>query len=135
VIEKGDVVGVKFLSEDWMKAVQDALNSNETFKSAAGSQTAKIQQVVTTPEGEKRYWFKLEAGQATLGEGDSPDNVDATITQDYDTAMAISKNELSGTAAYMSGKLRVAGDLMKLMQLQGALGQMPAALKDLDVEY
>ena len=49
--------------------------------------------------------------------------------------MALSKNELTGTAAYMSGKLRVAGDLMKLMQLQGALGQMPAALKDLDVDY
>jgi putative sterol carrier protein len=128
-------VGVKFLSEEWMKAVQDALNSNETFKSAAGSQNAKIQQVVTTPEGEQRYWFKLEAGQATLGAGDSPDNVDATITQDYETAVALSKNELSGTAAYMSGKLRVSGDLMKLMQLQGALGQMPAALKELDVEY
>jgi putative sterol carrier protein len=128
-------MGVKFLSDEWMKAVQDALNSNETFKSAAGQQTAKIQQVVTTPEGELRYWFKLEGGLAALGGGDSPDPVDATITQDYDTAVALSKNELSGTAAYMSGKLRVAGDLMKLMQLQGALGQMPAALKDLDVEY
>ena len=128
-------MGVKFLSEEWMKAVQDALNSNETFKSAAGSQNAKVQQVVTTPEGEQRYWFKLEAGQATLGTGDSPDTADATITQDYETAVALSKNELSGTAAYMSGKLRVSGDLMKLMQLQGALGQMPAALKELDVEY
>lgn len=128
-------MGVKFLSEEWMKAVQDALNSNETFKSAAGSQNAKVQQVVTTPEGEQRYWFKIEAGQATLGAGDLADAVDATITQDYETAVALSKNELSGTAAYMSGKLRVSGDLMKLMQLQGALGQMPAALKDLDVEY
>jgi putative sterol carrier protein len=128
-------MSVKFLSDEWMKAVQDALNSNETFKSAAGQQTAKVQQVVTTPDGEQRYWFKIEGGQAALGPGDSPDPVDATITQDYDTAVALSKNELSGTAAYMSGKLRVAGDLMKLMQLQGALGQMPAALKDLDVEY
>jgi putative sterol carrier protein len=128
-------MGVKFLSDEWTQAVQDALNSNEGFKSAAGSQTAKVQQVVTTPEGEKRYWFKLEGGQATLGTGESPDPVDATITQDYDTAKALSTNELSGTAAYMSGKLRVAGDLMKLMQLQGALGQMPAALKELDVEY
>jgi putative sterol carrier protein len=132
---KEDVVPVKFLSEEWMKAVQDALNANETFKSAAGSQNANVQQVVTTPEGEKRYWFKLEAGQATLGAGDSPDAVDATITQDYAPAVALSKNELSGTAAYMSGKLRVSGDLMKLMQLQGALGQMPAALQHLDVEY
>lgn len=128
-------MAVKFLSDEWIQAVQDALNDNATFKSAAGSQSAKVQQVVNTPEGEKRYWFKLDGGQVQLGNGDSPDAVDATITQDYDTAVALAKNELTGTAAYMSGKLRVSGDLMKLMQLQGALGQMPAALKDLDVEY
>jgi putative sterol carrier protein len=129
------IVGVRFLSEEWAKAVEEALNSNDAFKSAAGAQKAKVQQVITAPDGEKRYWFKLDNGQATLGMGDSPDAVDATITQDYDTAVALSKNELTGTAAYMSGKLRVSGDLMKLMQLQGALGQMPAALKDIDVEY
>ena len=128
-------MGIRFLSAVWCAAVQDALNSNEAFTKSAGSLAANIQQVVTSPDGEVRYWFKLGGGQAALGVGDSADAPDATITQDYDTAMKISKNELTGTAAYMSGKLRVAGDLMKLMQLQGALGQMPAALKDLDVEY
>jgi len=128
-------MGVKFLSGEWTQAVQDARNASDAFRNAAGSQTAKVQQVVTTPEGEKRYWFKLEGGKAELGSGDAPDQVDATITQDYDTAVALSKNELTGTAAYMSGKLRVSGDLMKLMQLQGALGQMPAALKDIDIDY
>jgi putative sterol carrier protein len=135
MIGRRKAVGVKFLSAEWAQAVQDALNSSDSFKSAAGSQSASVQQVVTSPDGETRYWFKLEGGQATIATGDAPDAVDATITQDYDTAVALSKNELSGTAAYMSGKLRVSGDLMKLMQLQGALGQMPAALKDVDVEY
>ena len=128
-------MGVKFLSEEWAQAVKEKLNASDSLKSAAGSMTARIQQVVTGPDGETKYWFKLEAGQVTLGAGDSPEPVDATITQDYDTAAALAKNELNGTAAYMSGKLRVSGDLMKLMQLQGALGQMPAALKDLDVDY
>ena len=128
-------MGVEFLSEEWTKAVQEALNGNAAFKSAAAPLAAKIQQVVTTPDGEKRYWFKLEGGEAALGMGDLEGGVDATITQDYDTAVALSKNELTGTAAYMSGKLRVQGDLMKLMQLQGALNQMPAALADLDVDY
>jgi putative sterol carrier protein len=128
-------MGVKFLSEEWAKAVEDALNANEQFKNSAGSTAAKVQQVVTTPDGEKKYWFKLEGGKVELGMGELGDSVDATITQDYETAVALSKNELTGTAAYMSGKLRVTGDLMKLMQLQGALGQMPAALADLDVEY
>ena len=127
-------MGVRFLSEEWAAAVQEALNSNEGFRSSAGSQTAKVQQVVTTPEGEKKYWFKLEGGEASLGTGDL-DGAETTITQDYDTAKKLSTNELTGTAAYMSGKLRVSGDLMKLMQLQGTLGQLPQALKDLDVEY
>ena len=129
-------MGVKYLSQEWASAVQEALNSSDSFKSAAGSQTAKVQQVVTgAPDGEVKYWFKLESGQASIGMGDAPEAVDATITQDYETAVALSKNELTGTAAYMSGKLRVSGDLMKLMQLQGALAQMPAALKELDVDY
>ncbi len=128
-------MGVKFLSAEWCQAVQDALNSSEAFKSAAGSQTAKVEQVVSAPDGEVRYWFKLEGGSASLGLGDSPDPVDATISQDYETAVALAKNELTGTAAYMSGKLRISGDLMKLMQLQGALGQMPTALKDVEVDY
>ena len=128
-------MGVKYLSDEWAKAVEGALNSSDAFKSAAGSQSAKIQQVVTGSDGEQKYWFKLEGGQAALGIGELGEPVDATITQDYETAVALSKNELTPTAAYMSGKLRVSGDLMKLMQLQGALGQMPAALKDVDVEY
>ena len=127
-------MGVQYLSEEWAQAVQDALNANPAFKSAIGSQSAKLQQVVTTSDGEKRYWFKLDGGEASLGIGDI-DEPNATVTQDYDTAVALSKNELTGTAAYMSGKLRVSGDLMKIMQLQGALAQMPAALASLDIEY
>jgi putative sterol carrier protein len=128
-------VGLKFLSAEWAQAVQDALNANQAFRGSVGSISANVQQVVTGPAGESRYWFKVGGGGAALGIGDSTEPVDATITQDYDTAVAISKNELNAVAAYMSGKLRVAGDLMKLMQLQGPLGQMPAALQDIDVEY
>jgi putative sterol carrier protein len=126
---------VKFLSEEWAKSVEEALNASESFRNSAGSQSAKVQQVVTSPEGEKKYWFLLESGKASVGIGELAETVDATITQDYETASSIMKNELSAVAAYMSGKLRVSGDLMKLMQLQGVLGQMPAALKDLDIDY
>jgi putative sterol carrier protein len=127
-------VGVKFLSEEWTEEVKKALQGNDQIKSAAGSMSAKIQQVITGSDGETRYWFTMDGGQVDLGMGDV-DNPDATITQDYETAAALSKGELTGTAAYMSGKLRVSGDLMKLMQLQGVLGQLPQALKDLDVDY
>jgi hypothetical protein len=73
-------MGVKFLSEEWATTVQDALNGNDAFKAAIGSQTAKVQQVVNTPDGEVHYWFKLDGGQASLGVGDV-EGPDATITR------------------------------------------------------
>lgn len=127
-------MGVKFLTEEWAKAVTEALNVSDAFKAAAGSQTAKLQQVVNTPEEEVKYFFKVEGGQAEVGLGEI-EGPDATISQDYDTAVALSKSELTGTAAYMSGKLKVSGDLMKLMQLQGVFNTLPQAVAALDVEY
>jgi putative sterol carrier protein len=127
-------MGVKFLSEEWAEEVTKAINSDEAFQQAAGKQAAKVQNVVRTPEGESKYVFKLEGGRAELsiGEIDAPD---ATISQDYDTAVALSKNELSGTAAFMSGKVRVSGDLVKLMQMQSVFSTLPKAIASLDVEY
>jgi putative sterol carrier protein len=127
-------VAVKFLSEEWATEVTQALNNDEAFQKAAGSQSAKLQQVVNTPEGEKKYYFKLDNGQAEVATGEI-DGPEATITQDYDTAVALSKSELTATAAYMSGKLKVSGDLMKLMQLQGMFNTLPQAVSGIDVEY
>jgi putative sterol carrier protein len=127
-------MSVKFLSEEWAAEVTKAVNENEAFQKAAGSQVARIQNIVAAPDGEKKYFFTVEGGRAQLsmGEIDAPD---ATISQDYETAMALSKNELSGTAAFMSGKIRVSGDLMKLMQMQGLFSTLPQALSTIDVEY
>jgi putative sterol carrier protein len=127
-------MGVKFLTDEWAEAATEALNQSEAFQQAAGNQSGKIQNVVTTPDGEVKFYLKVEGGKAEggIGEVESPD---ATITQDYDTAVALWKNELTATAAYMSGKIKVSGDLMKLMQMQGVFGTLPAAVATLDVQY
>jgi putative sterol carrier protein len=125
-------VGVKFLTDEWAKATTEALGQNDAFKQAATD--VKLNNVVTTPEGEKKYYFKVENGQAEVALGELPD-AEATLTQDYDTAAAIAKQELNGTAAYMSGKLKISGDLMKLMQAQGMFNTVPEAVKGIDIEY
>ena len=127
-------MGVKFLSEEWAAAAQDAMNADAGFSGAIGTHTARLQQVVSAPDGEKRYYVKLEDGKAVVAVGDV-ESPDATITQDYETAKGISTGELSAVAAYMSGKLRVQGDLMKLMTMQGVLTQLPNALKSIEVDY
>jgi putative sterol carrier protein len=127
-------MAVKYLSEEWAKEVTNALNSNDAFKQQASNKTVKLQQVVQKPDGETKYYFKLENGAVEVGLGDLPD-AEATLTSDYDTSAQLSRAELNATAAYMSGKLKIQGDLMKLMQLQGMFNSMPAAVKDVEVEY
>jgi putative sterol carrier protein len=128
-------VAVKFLSEEWASAMTEALNSSDEFKGAASGQSVKLQQVVTdAPDGEAKYYFTLDGGAAEVSVGELPD-AEATLTQNYETAVAITKQELNPQNAFMQGKLKISGNMMKLMQLQGVFNAMPKAASDVDVEY
>jgi putative sterol carrier protein len=129
-------VGVKFLTEEWASTMTEKLNSSDEFKQAASGQNVKLQQVVTdTPDGgEGKYYFTLEAGSAEVGIGEVSD-AEATISQNYETAVAINKQELNAQNAFMQGKLKISGNMMKLMQLQGVFNAMPKAVSDVEVEY
>lgn len=127
-------MSVRFLSEEWTRELKTALNANEAFTKGVGSTTAKLQQVITGPDGEQRYWIKIEGGAVDMGPGDIQ-GPDATITQDYDTAVALSRSELNPVSAFMSGRLKIGGNMMLLMQLQGALSQLPRVMQEMDVEY
>jgi len=133
---KEALVGVKFLSEEWAKEMTNALNSSDEFKQAAASQQVKLQQVVTdTPDaGEVKYYFTLEGGNAEVSLGEIAD-AEATISQNYETAVAINKQELNAQQAFMQGKLKISGNMMKLMQLQSVFTAMPKAVGDVTVDY
>ena len=125
---------VKFLSEPWAEALKAELNGSEEFRRAAAGQKATIQQVITNTDGETHYWISIVDGQIDLGVGDV-DAPDATITQSYDSAAALAKGELSAVTAFMTGRLRIAGNMGMILGLQGALAQLPAAMAKIDVEY
>jgi putative sterol carrier protein len=133
---KEAVVAVKFLTEEWASTMTGALNSSDDFKKAAAGQQVKLQQVVTdTPDGgEAKYYFTLSDGAAEVAIGELAD-AEATLTQSYDTAVAITKQELNAQNAFMQGKLKISGNMMKLMQLQGVFNAMPKAAGDVEVEY
>jgi putative sterol carrier protein len=128
-------MAVKFMSDEWLKEVEARLNKHEGFQTAAKGQSAKLQNEVSgTPQGDLRYWMQLDNGTVSIGKGDL-EGAEATLSQEYATAVAMSKGETTGQAAFMQGKLKVQGNLMKIMQLQGAFAQMGPALQDLEVEY
>ena len=128
-------MAVKFLSKEWADAVKAQLNANDAFRQAA-TQKATIQQVITSNDSqvETHYWIEIADGAIDMGVGDAG-APDATITQSYETAVKLATSELSVVTAFMTGKVKVAGNMGLLMALQGALSQLPAAMQAVDTDY
>lgn len=125
----------KFLSEEWASEATDALNSHEGFKNAIGAADLGIQFNTTdAPDGEVDYYLQTGGGNATIAIGEL-EGADVTVKQSYDTAASIAKGDLNTQTAFMTGKLKVSGNLAKLMMHQGAIQQWSAAVADMDVEF
>ena len=125
----------KYLSEEWGEAVRSALNNDESFKNASKGVQLTIQQVITGgPEGEVKYWSAISDGSISGGNGEA-DGPDVTITQDYETAAALNRQELNAQAAFMQGKLKVTGNMGKLLQHQGVLQAMGPVMAGVPTEY
>ena len=104
----------KWLTQEWL---------DETRKMAEGQPerpgaSAKMQYVVTGgPDGDVKYYWVLENGklkESRLGEMPDPE---VTMTQTYEDAMKIQKGELDANAAFMQGRIKVSGNMAKLMSL------------------
>lgn len=125
----------KFLTEEWANDATAALNSHEGFKNAMGAADLGIQfSTEDGPDGEVDYYLRSSGGTSNIALG-TLDEADVTVKQSYDTATAISKGDLNTQTAFMTGKLKVSGNLAKLMMHQAAIQQWGAAVSDLDVEY
>jgi putative sterol carrier protein len=135
-IRAGEVpVSVRFLSAEWAQELEDRLNANPPFTQAIGSQSVKIQQVITgSADGPMQYWLRLENGRVELGVGEL-EGPDAIITQDYDSAVALARSELNPVTAFMTGRIKIAGNMMILMGLQNALALLPGVMGEMDIEY
>ena len=127
-------MAVEFLSQEWADQLTAALNADEGFRQAAAGQTMALQQVIMKADGDVHYWTRLENGVISFGIGDL-EAPDATITQSYDTAVGLARRETNPVMAFMTGKIKVAGDMGRLMALQGVLSKLADVMGTLDVDY
>ena len=67
-------------------------------------------------DGSGKWTVNVDDGRVSVHEGE--EDADCTITTSEETFMKIVHGEQNPTAAYMSGKLRVSGDMGTAMKLQ-----------------
>jgi hypothetical protein len=112
-----------FLSDEWLEEAR-RIRAEYEGKGTSIPHVLRMNLVVTSvPFGERDIDAHLDTSgnelQLDTGHLDSPD---LTITVEYDTAKAIlvDGNPQAGLQALMAGKIRVDGDMTKLMALQTA---------------
>ena len=110
-----------FLSQEWM---DEARKVREEYKGRTPpiAHQVRMNQVITeVPFGEGTLQSHMDttSGELVMEEGHL-DEVDLTVTLDYATAKAIfvEGNPQAGMQAFMAGKVKVQGDMSKLMAMQ-----------------
>lgn len=104
----------KYLSQEWLDQYVK-LAEDQPVRPGA---TARIQYVTSgAPEGDVEYYWILEDGKLLEMQLGKVEDSDFTLTMTYDDAMKIQKGELDPNAAFMQGRMKVAGNMAKLMAL------------------
>ncbi|MGI9585202.1 MAG: SCP2 sterol-binding domain-containing protein [Acidimicrobiia bacterium] len=125
----------KFLSEDYFSAASDALNADAGFQNARANGDLSVQfDVAGGPDGDITYSLGIADGKADTELGPL-DGADVTVSSDYQTSQDISKGELNVQMAFMTGKIKVGGNIAKIMMHQGVLNEYARVLSSLDVDY
>ena len=120
-----------FLSDEWLEAAH-RIRAEYEGKSLPFPHVVRMNLVVTgVPFGDKDIDAHVDTsnGDLVLDVGHLETH-DLKVTVDYDTAKAIliEGNPQAGMQAFMAGKIRVEGDMTKLMALQaGPVGSDSSA--------
>jgi putative sterol carrier protein len=116
----------QFLSDEWMNAAK-AIREKYADQAAKVTSSIRMNQVITEVpfgDGTVRAFLDTSSGAVDmeLGELDTPD---LTVTTDWETARKIfvDGDQAAGMQAFMSGKIKVQGDMMKMMAMQTSMPQ------------
>ena len=112
-----------FLSPEWIEEARK-IRAEYEGKTAPIPHAVKMNQIVTEVpfgDGTINGHIDTSSGDLVMDQG-HVDEPDVTVTLDYETAKAIfvEGNPQAGMQAFMAGKVKVQGDMTKLMAMQTA---------------
>jgi alkyl sulfatase BDS1-like metallo-beta-lactamase superfamily hydrolase len=104
----------KYLTQEWLDEGV-ALSADQPERPGAST---RMQYVITGgPEGEIKYYWVLENGKLVESKLGEISDAEITMTLTYDDSVKVAQGELDANAAFMQGRMKVSGNMAKLMQL------------------
>ena len=104
----------KYLTQEWLDLQTELAQSFPEKPNAS----ARMQTVVTgAPDGDVSYYTVIENGKIIENKLGTDDQAEFTMTQGYDDSVKVLKGELDANAAFMQGRVKVTGNMGKLMSL------------------
>jgi len=121
-----------FLSDEWMTAAK-AIREKYADQASKVTTSIRMNQVVTDVpfgEGTVKSYLDTSSGNVDMELGEL-DNPDLTVTTDWETARKIfvDQDQAAGMQAFMTGKVKIQGDMMKMMAMQTAAPEDEIAKK------
>ena len=111
----------EFLTSEWIEAAKKIRDESDAPENPP-AHTIRMNQVITdAPFSSDEIHVHMDTtdGELKMDQGHL-ENPDLTVTVDWETAKAIfvDQNPQAGMQAFMAGKVKVQGDMTKLMAMQ-----------------
>jgi putative sterol carrier protein len=104
----------KYLTQEWLDLQTELA---QTFPEKPGA-SARMQYAITgAPDGDVKYYTVIENGKILENAIGEDADAEFTLTQSYDDSVKVLKGELDANAAFMQGRVKVTGNMGKLMSL------------------
>lgn len=120
-----------FLSDEWMTAARDIRHrhADAVPRIEMSVRINVVTNKVPFGEGTIHAYIDTSSGTLDMEVGSLPDP-DLTITTDYDTARSlfVDQDPTASMQAFMSGRIKVEGDITRLMMLQTSVPQTDVAI-------
>jgi putative sterol carrier protein len=121
----------RYLTAEWLDAAQRALDDSPAVLDASREVKLTVQQIVTDgPDGDVAFHVEVDHGRIRVAGGEAADPT-VTFIQKWDTAGAVARGDMSAQGAFMTGLIRVRGDLPKLVEHSDVFGGVDDVLAEL----
>ena len=105
----------QYLSQEWLDETRGMAARSQPERPGA---SAQMQYVVSGgPDGDIKYYWILEDGKLLESALGNVAEADFTLTLTYEDSVKVQQGDLDANAAFMQGRMKVAGNMAKLMQL------------------